>query len=582
MHSIVESNDQFYINPAAAIARNQIPDVYHTSSPLFVDFIREYFNWFFSSKNPGYNIRTFLQNRNIDNIPNLKNIPDTFDLSNIDYNDLVNKFFSIDNFENIPINFNNTVLRDLIINEENIGNKLSDIFLKNVSINNIAASPSLILKHILEIYERKGTKEAFELFFQLFFNTPVTVEQPGNNVFTISDSIWYQPKYLEINISDINPINYVDYLIQYSGQEIVGAASYTTAIIEDFNICNINGKQVIILVITSVNGNFQVGENLYINNTATNIIVNGSLNSILITSGGGNFNTGDTINIESTYGVQAQGEVINTASQNGVIEFNIVNGGNGFGVNTQITITPQSNVGVGASFEIGELTDISTIAINYDHVSAYLNTSLSAASYNFPDNMSANINTVIGQAITFTNYTIGKIASLKNINPGQGYNANVTINVVDTSISSLNISDGKGGILGNNAVITGDVGSAKGALNTIKIISSGYGFIKNELLKITSLDGLNSAYGYAELNGMGFSDGYWLNNKSQLSSIQTLQDDWYYQIFSYVLNTSVPTEKYDRVVQENLHPIGFVRFDKSYYYDFVDSNFNSNSSIAFT
>jgi hypothetical protein len=61
--------------------------------------------------------------------------------------------------------------------------------------------------------------------------------------------------------------------------------------------------------------------------------------------------------------------------------------------------------------------------------------------YGFPKNPAGGLNSLIGDLLTSDNFLIGSIATLKNINPGNNYNAAPFIHVVNPYIASYGRSD---------------------------------------------------------------------------------------------------------------------------------------------
>ena len=55
-----------------------------------------------------------------------------------------------------------------------------------------------ILKHVTNLYIRKGTKESLELLFKMFFDEDIEIEYPGNNVLKASDSVWGGETFIEM------------------------------------------------------------------------------------------------------------------------------------------------------------------------------------------------------------------------------------------------------------------------------------------------------------------------------------------------------------------------------------------------
>ena len=85
--------------------------------------------------------------------------------------------------------------------------------------------------------------------------------------------------------------------------------------------------------------------------------------------------------------------------------------------------------GTDAAYKIGSLDNGETVYLNTDLVGAnnasnvpFLNVSLNATAYGFSKTPAANASSVLFDALSFSNFTIGSIATLNNINPGLDYN----------------------------------------------------------------------------------------------------------------------------------------------------------------
>ena len=72
-------------------------------------------------------------------------------------------------------------------------------FLADLPIN--TADPDgtrFIIKHIMDMYKRKGTQESLELLFRLFFDEEIEVFYPNTAILRPSDSIFSSETYLEL------------------------------------------------------------------------------------------------------------------------------------------------------------------------------------------------------------------------------------------------------------------------------------------------------------------------------------------------------------------------------------------------
>lgn len=108
-------------------------------------------------------------------------------------------------------------------------------------------------------------------------------------------------------------------------------------------------------------------------------------------------------------------------------------------------------------------------------------------------------------------------------------------------------------------MITDSVDSQTGAVGQVKILETPIGIQSNYSLQVDSTIGT----GFLGTTVQGLNtpiDGYYVDNKGQLSSTMYLQDSYYYQEYSYALRTSQSLEKYGDIIKETLHPAGFRMF----------------------
>lgn len=197
----------------------------------------------------------------------------------------------------------------------------------------------------------------------------------------------------------------------------------------------------------------------------------------------------------------------------------------------------------------------------------------------------ANVYTRLTSALTFSTTELYSINALALINPGYGYTTLPTIRIVDTFISSLNLSDGYGNRYGNNAVVVSN--TAFGTIKKLRINSPGSNFGRYDEATISNVTQGNtiisatessantsgsavttyvkrqktfSGHGYPIPSGIIQFPGRYIDTKGFLSWNNKLQDNDYYQEFSYVIRVSELLNKYKNVVKSILHPAGTKMF----------------------
>jgi hypothetical protein len=205
----------------------------------------------------------------------------------------------------------------------------------------------------------------------------------------------------------------------------------------------------------------------------------------------------------------------------------------------------------------------------YGHTIAAINVTsypLNSTSYG-PSLNNASLSTILDQAITFVTTTIGTIDTLTGINPGIGYDGYVSVSVVDPLISRYGTPDGNGGILGNNAIVYGNVVIGTGLVDTVRILNSGLGYyIKNEEIQLyNSTQANTSKISKATINlgGIGSQEGFWAGTNGFLDSNKRIQDSYYYQEYSYDIRSSKSLDKYKKILKDLFHPAGNELFGHS-------------------
>ena len=378
---------------------SQFPQFYQEEGPNFVLFAKAYYEWMEEQGNPIGEARNLFDYRDIDNT--LESFLEYFQkkyLYGIPFSIIVNKRY--------------------------------------------------LLKHILDVYRSKSSIECYKLLFRLIYNEDVDVYLPSRDMLRVSDGVWKEPKYVEVNDTG--------FLDNYVGKEIFGLTSNTSAVVESFIKQPINQNIISTLYISNIEpkgGSFIQGEKLIIDGyrTAEDIemapTVLGSLDSVDIINGGQGFNVGDIIKIVHrdlsnnsviSYGVDGELRVTEVSRGLGALNFSIYDGGFGFTSNAMMLLynSPTDTTGNGASFSIGTLSFTQEVQYNTDLIADYANLSLNSTSFGFPANSSANISSNVGITLSFQNNIFGTIFSLSNIKTGNDYTQAANVFVRSTLLSN--------------------------------------------------------------------------------------------------------------------------------------------------
>lgn len=150
--------------------------------------------------------------------------------------------------------------------------------------------------------------------------------------------------------------------------------------------------------------------------------------------------------------------------------------------------------------------------------------------------------------------SLGEIKKIRMINFGANYKSSGTISVIFERTDD-EIEAAENQILQNYIDINGE------ALGTFLFESLSETQLQT---LVTNLFNSNSAPYYASatvnIGGLCNYEGYYADESGQLSTTKVLQDNKFYQTFSYVLKSEVTISRYKDAVKRLVHPSGFAFF----------------------
>lgn len=163
-----------------------------------------------------------------------------------------------------------------------------------------------------------------------------------------------------------------------------------------------------------------------------------------------------------------------------------------------------------------------------------------------------------GETVEFTNMLNSSSLSLsesvyeiyKGFNivvSGTGYQVNDEIRIVE-DLTGATIAVGNVSNIGPN-----------GQIRTIAMNNFGITLLTDKTITIATENGSGAVL--EPITGtLGEFAGRWIGTYGQLSSDKRLQDNLYYQDYSYVLRSSVDVDTFSDIVKELIHPAGFQLF----------------------
>jgi len=508
----------------APLVKRQFPAFYAEEGPNFIQFVKAYYEWL-DSLGPVYQARRFLETYDID--------------------ETASAF--IDNFQTK--------------------------YMHGIPKSTLA-DKRLLEKHILDVYRSKGSIEGLKLLFRLIYNVEIDVFTPYKDMLIASSGNWVRKQYLEI---EERPANF-----SYHRKNIRGTTSGATAFVTSSTTIYTGTILSHVLYIDDVypgpsGSTFIIGEPIVYDGLDIKeaTFIKGSAVGATVIESAEDFSGGDIISSNNTTGEGLKFEVatLKDVSQlTGYLDFKIVDGGYGYAVNSAVTIAAGANsTGTGAAFKVGSLSNTITFTYNNTWISDHSAVLISATSYG-ANLFNANSQSVIDNALTYANLTIGSIASLTAVTSGDNnYNGFVLPSVFEKRIAGYGIYRSDSTLWGNNAIITGKLATGNGVINTVRLLSSGFGY-NTELEELEFVNEANSQLTTSMqivLGAVGQEEGYWADQSGFLNADKFLTDSNYYQEYSYEIQVEKSLDKYIDVLKQVMHPVGNRVFSKP---TIIDSN----------
>ncbi len=470
---------------------------------------------------------------------------------------------------------------------------------------NVLADKRLLVKHIRDFYRTRGSKFSYDFLFYALFNKQIEIIYPGDYILRASDGRWVRETILRVgNPYSVLPTN-------FDGRNITGATSGSTARVQKVTRVIVLGHPLFELLVENVVGSFVDGETISddLGNTATITSSFGTLIGIEEILNPGAFHvTGDSVTITSS-GATASAKIAATNDQ-GPISFRINRGGSGYRLGeTVISVIGGSGGGAAAtvaslsnttfvSLNTNQIGPLSNVLLNTGATFVSLGTNTAAVSANLA---TANISSTLATSLTFANSIAGSINAISVTSVGLNYVPELpTVTVRDQIVYEQSLPGEAGRMQGDDAVIIAV--RAPGAISSLEIISSDASFDKfanatiinsrgtasvvdstADLVGITRHTIRNTTYEGAIkplISGVITQPGRYIDTKGFLSWNMRLQDNDFYQEYSYVIRVTEIVDKYRDVVKRVLHPSGSKMFGS---YQFVsNTNLTHNHGFVYS
>ncbi len=231
-------------------------------------------------------------------------------------------------------------------------------------------------------------------------------------------------------------------------------------------------------------------------------------------------------------------------------------------VNGSAIVVSSNNTAMILESVNGYFVETSTITDSNTAATATITDVIRLTDWNFTGSNAFldNLDTTIEAGLPLTTMEVGTIASLTQINPGFGYLTTPYITVIEPDIAKQVLFDSSATQKGNNAVISSIISGGNSSVTAVEIIDSGYGYVENENVTLTSNTNISLVGGTSIVYRAGKGQGRWLNRKSFASDVTYIHDGYFYQNYSYQIIAQRMLSSYETFVRDLVHPSGVAMF----------------------
>ena len=440
------------------------------------------------------------------------------------------------------------------------------------------ANTHFLLKRAKDLYTSRGSEKSYKLLFRALYGQEIEIYDPGESILRASDGRFVKEN--SIRVGDPALGNTQTLL----GTNITGLSSGATAKVERINRTTESGFIVQELFLSGISGDFQdleIVRNSGNTVNATIYNITGTITGINLVDKGAGYVIGDSLTLSTPTSTKDGTATVAETDNFSAIQFAVTHGGKGYTVGNNITAITADDNGTGAAFYVDTLSNTEVLLIDSDDIAAVADVPLNITGGTTNSNTNtafarlgansralsanlatANVNSTLGSALAFTNTTVGTINSVYTTSYGYNYVNIPTISVRNPAVAELRLVDPDRPLTfkGNNAIITAT--HLDGALKSTTITDGGLSFNKYENLSIVnnSRTPTANASGLPSITGLRAYEGKYTDTKGFLSWNNRLQDNFFYQVYSYVIRSKTALQKYNQFVKDLLHPAGTKMF----------------------
>jgi len=420
---------------------------------------------------------------------------------------------------------------------------------------NYLADSSLLIKNIKSLYGSKGTEKSFKFLFRVLYNQDVNFYYPKDDLLRPSDGKWV----VETSLKCTNNTGNFGDLVN---RQITGLTSGATGIVEYAVSYELEGVKIAEFFLSSVKGTFLPGRLIAGTSVDGTVIQERSfevISGLTVVNGGSGYKKGDKVYIvtnDSNMSILGFG-VVTALQSSPISSIGVLNGGSNYNGNYKI-VTTLNNLPMNSVYNNQVLLNQVVSGLTSTDID-YLNLPMNSTITSTIINGTGDIVSIIDNpgstgngatAVVDVVDNAGAIITVKLISAGKSYETpTATVTSATGTGAILSVSGGTSAI--SSVVVQNPAPILTGNINDYTTDTIGYG-------------NNNATFSFTTSALVSYP-GKWLTDDSKLDSTKKLQDNEYWQEYSYVLKSELDTATFADAVKPTVHPAGMKMFGEVNY-----------------
>jgi hypothetical protein len=444
-----------------------------------------------------------------------------------------------------------------------------DQFRKQYAVDipkNVLVNQRRLVKLISDFYESKGAENSIELLFKILYDETVEFFYPSTHILKASDGVWIEDVVIRILGADgVDPFTLSGKICNLVYYENIGVQIFPKTI--ETTVTSVKKLAYTLPAIYELNVSLPKNSPVKVPGAgavATLNITDGSITSVTVDSGGSGYFAAPSITLENTEGL---GAVLRANIVDGSVDtITVVQGGSGYveneediqvvfstdSVRTKIFLSTNSTTVYG--FVIRQLSTVEVISCDGEGENGdcgfrvgqiyQIDEQSTVGSYVIDPPMSAVSGGLIS-AIAANPADYGTYDA--NI-----FNAGINEPFFDPTYTLVGRD--------NRASVRISSIDETGCVTAVTIFNTGFDFEQEDFqATITSPNGCEAVLAFTT-GAVLVKTGRFKDSRGMLSNINKLQDNYYYQNYSYVIKSGVTSGTWLPLINKTVHPAGMAVF----------------------